>query len=60
MVIFNFAGDAIVHVNFELEVVSSDPVARRGHGQNWLGTAEYAPSFWAGGQDKSYVDRVGA
>ena len=37
--IFNFAVDIIYHFIFELEVASSDPMARCGHGQNRMRTS---------------------
>ena len=40
MVIFNFSVDIILLFIFELEVNSSDPMARCGHGQNLTMTSE--------------------
>ena len=40
MLIFNFAVDIIFLFIYELEVASSDPMARRGHGQNLTMTSE--------------------
>ena len=40
LVMFNFAVDIMCHFIFELEVATSDPSARCGHGQNRSWTSE--------------------